>query len=47
MFDKLDTIIERLQVVLEELSDPDVVNNQTKYRQLMKEQNELAPIAEK
>lgn len=47
MFDKLDTIIERLQVVLEELSDPDIVNNQTKYRQLMKEQNELAPIAEK
>ena len=47
MFDKLDTIIERLQVVLEELSDPDVINNQARYRQLMKEQNDLAPIAEK
>ena len=47
MFDKLDTIVERLQVVLEELSDPDVINNQARYRQLMKEQNDLAPIAEK
>lgn len=47
MFDKLDDIVERLQVVLEELSDPDVINNQAKYRQLMKEQNDLAPLVEK
>ena len=47
MFDKLDDIVERLQVVLEELSDPDVINNQAKYRQLMKEQNDLTPIVEK
>ncbi|HCO29901.1 MAG TPA: peptide chain release factor 1, partial [Lachnospiraceae bacterium] len=47
MFDKLDDIVERLQVVLEELSDPDVINNQARYRQLMKEQNDLAPIVEK
>ena len=36
MFDKLDDIVERLQVVLQELSDPDVINNQARYRQLMK-----------
>lgn len=47
MFDKLDDIVERLHVVLEELSDPDVINNQARYRQLMKEQNDLAPIVEK
>ncbi len=47
MFDKLDDIVERLQVVLQELSDPDVINNQARYRQLMKEQNDLTPIVEK
>lgn len=47
MFDKLDDLLERLQVILEELNDPDVVNNQDRFRKLMKEQNDLTPIAEK
>lgn len=47
MFDKLEAIVERLEVVLEELSDPSVINDQVKYRQLMKEQNDLTPISEK
>lgn len=47
MFDKLDDILERLQVVLEELNEPEVVNNQERFRKLMKEQNDLTPIAEK
>ena len=33
--------------VINELSEPDVLNNQTKYRKLMKEQTDLTPIVEK
>lgn len=47
MFDKLDDIIERLQIVIEQLNDPDIVNNQEKFRKLMKEQNDLTPLVEK
>ncbi|MEE1313861.1 MAG: peptide chain release factor 1 [Lachnospiraceae bacterium] len=47
MFDKLEDLVDRLASVLEELNDPDVVNDQKRFRSLMKEQNELAPIVEK
>lgn len=47
MFDRLDDILIRYQQVLEELNDPDVVNDQTRFRKLMKEQTDLTPIAEK
>ena len=47
MFDKLEDLVERLQVVLEELNDPSVVNDQQKFKSLMKEQNDLTPIVEK
>ena len=47
MFDKLEDLVARLQAVMEELSDPDVVNDQEKFRSLMKEQNDLTPIVEK
>ena len=47
MFDKLEDLVERLQVVLEELNDPAVVNDQQKFKSLMKEQNDLTPIVEK
>lgn len=47
MFDKLEDLVKRLEEVMEELSEPDVVNNQTRFRNLMKEQNELTPIVEK
>ncbi|MGN0242710.1 MAG: peptide chain release factor 1 [Lachnospiraceae bacterium] len=46
MFDKLDDLVERLAIVLEELNDPDVTANQQKFRDLMKEQSELTPIVE-
>lgn len=46
MFDKLEDLVERLAIVLEELNDPDVTSNQNKFRSLMKEQNELTPIVE-
>ena len=47
MFDKLDDLLARYEVILEELNDPDVVNNQERYRNLMKEQTELEPIVAK
>ena len=47
MFDKLDDILIRYQQVMEELNDPDVVNDQSRFRRLMKEQADLHPIAEK
>lgn len=47
MFDKLDDLLARYEVILEELNDPDVVNNQERYRNLMKEQTELEPIVDK
>ena len=47
MFDKLDDLLIRYQQVMEELNDPDVVNDQTRFRKLMKEQNDLLPIVDK
>ena len=47
MFDRLEDLVKRLEEVMEELSEPDVVNDQTRFRNLMKEQNELMPIVEK
>lgn len=47
MFDRLDDILIRYQQVMEELNDPEVVNDQPRFRKLMKEQNDLAPIVEK
>ena len=46
MFDKLEDILVRFEEVLKELNDPTVVNDQQKFRKLMKEQNDLAPIVE-
>ena len=46
MFDKLEAIVERLNEINEQLTNPDVVNDQNKYRKLMKEQSDLQPIAE-
>ena len=47
MFDKLEDLVKRLEEVMLELSNPDVVNDQAKFRSLMKEQNDLTPIVEK
>ena len=45
MFDRLEDIVVRFDEVSEELTDPGVVNDQNRFRKLMKEQNDLAPIA--
>lgn len=47
MFDKLEDLVKRLDEVMQELSEPDVVSDQNRFRNLMKEQNELAPIGRK
>ncbi len=47
MFDKLDDLLIRYQQVMEELNDPNVINDQTRFRKLMKEQNDLLPIVDK
>ena len=44
MFDKLEDLVRRLEELNIELTDPDVISNQDKYRQLMKEQNELLSL---
>lgn len=46
MFDKLEDLVVRLEEILSELQEPDVANDQNRFRKLMKEQNELTPIAE-
>ncbi len=46
MFDKLDDLIRRFEEILNELSEPDVTNDQNRFRSLMKEQSDLTPIVE-
>ena len=46
MFDRLDDILIRYQQIMEELNDPDVVNDQKHFRKLMKEQRSAAPCRE-
>jgi len=47
MFDKLEDLLIRFQEIVEELNDPSVVNDQNRFRKLMKEQNDLGDIVEK
>ena len=47
MFENLEEVVMHYEEVINELSEPDVLNNQTKYRKLMKEQTDLTPIVEK
>ncbi|WP_092451674.1 peptide chain release factor 1 [[Clostridium] fimetarium] len=44
MFDRLEDLVNRNEDLTAELSNPDVVNNQERFRKLMKEQNDLVPI---
>jgi len=47
MFDKLEDTLIRFQEIIDELNDPSVINNQEKFRSLMKEQTDLSEIVEK
>ncbi len=46
MFDKLEDLLRRFEEILNELSEPDVANDQKRFRDLMKEQSNLTPIVE-
>ena len=46
MFDKLDDILIRYEEIMNQLSEPDVANDTNRFRKLMKEQSDLAPIVE-
>ena len=46
MFEKLQAVEERYQQILEELGKPDVVSDLDRYRELNKEQSDLAPLVE-
>lgn len=46
MFDRLDDLLIRYEELMEELNNPYVVEDQKKFRKLMKEQADLAPIVE-
>lgn len=46
MFDKLEDLLLRYTELMEELASPDVTGDQNRFRRLMKEQSDLAPIVE-
>ena len=46
MFDKLDDLVFRYEQLTQEVNSPDVVADMDRFRKLMKEQNDLAPIVE-
>ena len=46
MFDKLEDILIHYEEVMQELNEPNVTENQTRFRKLMKEQADLGPLVE-
>ena len=46
MFDKLEDLLIRFEEIMSELNEPNVANNQERFRKLMKEQSDLTPIVE-
>ena len=46
MFDKLEDLLIRYEEIMGELQEPDVVNDQSRFRKLMKEQSDLTPIVD-
>ena len=47
MFDKLESVVNRYDLIAIQLSQPDVVSDNELFRKLMKEHSELTPIVEK
>ena len=46
MFERLDDVVMRYEDITRELEDPQVVSDQKRFRQLMKEQSDIAPLVE-
>ena len=47
MFDKLEDLVRRFEEIQAELASPQVVNDQARFRKLMKEQNDLGVVVDK
>ena len=46
MFDKLEDLLHHFEELMNTLSEPDVANDANRFRKLMKEQSDLAPIVD-
>ena len=46
MFDRLEDLLIRFEEIMSELNEPFVVNDQTRFQKLMKEQSDLQPIVD-
>lgn len=46
MFDKLDDLVRKYEDIMNELNEPGVADNQQRFKALMKEQSNLAPIVD-
>ena len=47
MFDKLESLEERFELVNQKLSDPDIVSDQEEFKKYCKENSDLSPIIDK
>ena len=47
MFDKLEALEERFQLVSEKISDPDIIADQESWRKYCKEHSDLTQIIDK
>lgn len=47
MFGRLEEIEQKYEEISKKLSDPQIVNNQTEFRKMMKEHSDMNPIVEK
>ena len=46
MFDRLEDLVRRYEEITNELTEPSVVNDQNRFRKLMKEQADILPLVE-
>ena len=46
MFDRLNSVMLHFEDIQRELASPDIASNQARFRKLMKEQSDLAPLVE-
>ena len=46
MFDRLDDMLIHYEEIMQELNEPGVTEDQGRFRRLMKEQSDLAPVVE-
>lgn len=47
MFNRLEEILKKYELLSEKVSDPEVINNQTEWQKMMKEYSDLRPLVEK